>query len=80
MIWLLILKGGLIAGSIGPLPSNMQGCEQVAMQKNAEVQHVINTGKGLNGKKMTVKEIGNLRSIHFECTVSPFQPVKTYRP
>lgn len=79
MIWFLILKGGLVAGTIGPSPLTMDECNAFASERTREYNQVLETGVNMKGDKLTSAELDGLKGFKFQCIITDKRPERGSR-
>lgn len=75
MIWLVILRAGLVVGSIGPTNISMDVCMDFAAEKQQENHEMIATGIGLDGTVIPVDVLETFSELSFTCVDQPIRPV-----
>lgn len=74
-LFLIIYAGSHIGGSAGPLPYDMQECENRRDVFRASQAKVIETGfsEQMN-RKLTEQEMADMKAMRFECEWREFRP------
>lgn len=67
MIWFLIIKSGVIVGSIGPSPLTMDQCNRFAQDRTVEINQAIKTGINLKGETIPEKHLAAFKTMSFRC-------------
>lgn len=80
MIWFLILKSGVVAGTIGPSPLTLEECNKFASERTVEAEQVISTGINLKGEQVTAVQIEGFKTLSFRCIEQPHRPKFGDRP
>ncbi|MCV9909965.1 hypothetical protein OIV19_20410 [Brucella sp. HL-2] len=80
MIWFLILKSGVVAGTIGPSPLTLEECNKFAQERTVEVNQVISTGINLQGEQVTAAHIEGFKTLSFRCIEQSHRPQFGDRP
>lgn len=73
-VWFVIYSGIFIAGTVGPMPYNLQVCKIEARAKAEEMKKAIQTGKAHDGRKISKKERQELLDIRYGCVESEVRP------
>lgn len=74
MIWFLILKSGVIVGTIGPSPLTMPQCEHFAQERTVERDQVLSSGVNLLGEKLSEEQKFGLSQLSFKCVERAERP------
>jgi len=75
-VWFVIYSGMFIAGSVGPMPYNMQVCQIEARAKASEIKTAIRTARAYDGRKISKNERQELLDIRYGCIEAEERPVK----
>lgn len=79
-VWFVILKSGVVSGTIGPSPMTMMECEFFAQTRMIEKQQVIDSGVSLIGDRITAEQIDKLKNLSFVCIEQEDRPEWGDRP
>lgn len=66
-LWIVVYSGFHVAGSVGPLPYDMNECLARAAEKNTELQAQVAAGKDREGNPISSELAARAAQIKFVC-------------